>query len=617
MGARFLTSLASALIVATASSADAQRPSRDAVKPAETGTGSIAGVVVTDDRDARPLRRARVFVSSSDRVTTRTVVTDDAGRFTAGTLPPGRYTVTASKQGYVSFIYGARRPGRPGTSIVVAEGERVANLTLKMPRGSVITGVIVDHNGEPMSNVTVYAMRYAFNPNGQRQLVPFGAGTPTDDRGHYRIWGLAAGDYAVSATAGFQSQMMAGVDITRVTDADVKRGMAQAASGSPRPSAAAAAVDTPDRSRSGRSVGYANVYYPGTFAQSQATMIKLGVAEERSGVDFALALVPTARVQGTISVPEGVNPHQLVIQLVGNNPAGMLLDIFRRTTAAADGSFSFSGIAPGMYTLIVRGMPTPTRAAPLPPGGGRGGPGAQMTHYAMAEISVEGQDISGVALTLQAGMTLTGRIVTEGATPPPDLSRVRVTLSSVQGQGEVSIGGASTQADASGRFTMSGVTPGRYRLTGAIPSARPDTQAWHLKSALINGRDTADLPIDLQSSTDDVVVTLTDRPSELSGMVQDSSGQAALDYQVIVFPADRSLWPSTRRVRSIKPSADGKYAASNLPPGDYLISAVLDVEPGEWFDPAFLEPLSRGAFKVAIGEGEKKVQDLRVAPQIP
>jgi hypothetical protein len=345
-------------------------------------------------------------------------------------------------------------------------------------------------------------------------------------------------------------------------------------------------------------------------------MIKLGVAEERSGVDFSLALVPTARVHGTISVPDGFNPQRLIIQLVDNNPSGMPLGVFRRTSAAADGSFSFSGVAPGTYTLVVRGMPTPSGPAATPPGGGRGGP-IQMTHYAMADVSVDGQDVSGISLALQEGMTVSGRIIFEGTATAPDLSRVRVTLTPVQTQGEVSIGGASTQADANGRFTIAGVTPGRYRLGGSIPSPRPDTQVWQLKSALINGNDSADLPVDLQSSTNDVVITLTDRMPELHGTVQDASGQAAPDYQVIVFSVDRSLWPALRRLRSVKPAADGKYTVANLPPGDYLISAVLDLEPGEWFDPAFLEQISRGALKIAIGDGEKKTQDLRVTSQIP
>ena len=36
------------------------------------------------------------------------------------------------------------------------------------------------------------------------------------------------------------------------------------------------------------------------------------------------------------------------------------------------------------------------------------------------------------------------------------------------------------------------------------------------------------------------------------------------------------------------------------------------VEPGEWYDPAFLQRLLPSAVKVTVAEGEKKVQDLKI-----
>ena len=60
-----------------------------------------------------------------------------------------------------------------------------------------------------------------------------------------------------------------------------------------------------------------------------------------------------------------------------------------------------------------------------------------------------------------------------------------------------------------------------------------------------------------------------------------------------------------------------KYVFANLPPGDYLMTAVTDLEQGEQFDPAFLDLLSRSAIVVAIAEAEKKTQDLRLNRQLP
>jgi hypothetical protein len=44
----------------------------------------------------------------------------------------------------------------------------------------------------------------------------------------------------------------------------------------------------------------------------------------------------------------------------------------------------------------------------------------------------------------------------------------------------------------------------------------------------------------------------------------------------------------------------------------YLLAPAEDVEPGEWFDPTFLQRVSPAAVRVTIGEGEKKVQSVRV-----
>ena len=174
------------------------------------------------------------------------------------------------------------------------------------------------------------------------------------------------------------------------------------------------------------------------------------------------------------------------------------------------------------------------------------------------------------------------------------------------------------EPDASGAFSIAGVVPGRDRLMSSIPSPRPDASVWQLKSSTIHGRDTLDQPIDLREGADNAVITFTDRTTELSGSVQDAAGQPAPEYHVVVFARDKTYWTAqSRRIRSLRPSADGKFTIPNLPPGEYLMTAVTDMEPGEQFDPAVLELLSRSAVALTLGEGEKKTQDLRLAAQLP
>jgi len=91
-------------------------------------------------------------------------------------------------------------------------------------------------------------------------------------------------------------------------------------------------------------------------------------------------------------------------------------------------------------------------------------------------------------------------------------------------------------------------------------------------------------------------------------------GRPTSDYTIIVFPSDTQYWlPQSRRIQSTRPGTDGTYTVRGLPPGDYLMSAVTDVEPGAWFDPSFLETLKSSSTPIHLSEGEKKTQDLRLA----
>ena len=82
--------------------------------------------------------------------------------------PEGRYTMSASKQGYIGGSYGQRIPGRAGTPIQLADGQQM-RLQMQIWRGSVITGIVLDETGEAIPNTPVRVFRYVFQ-GGQRVL---------------------------------------------------------------------------------------------------------------------------------------------------------------------------------------------------------------------------------------------------------------------------------------------------------------------------------------------------------------------------------------------------------------------------------------------------------------
>ena len=569
------------------------------------GTASISGIVVTDDADRRPVRRARVSIMDVERRQGATVVTDDSGRFTFRNVPAGRYSVTPTKAAWVGMAYGATRPNRPGTPITVADGQQIDKLTVKLARGAVITGTITDEYGRPMVRASVSAFRYVFQ-SGTRTPIPAGPASQSDDRGVYRIYGLAPGQYLVGTSPRGMVSPMA-TELRQTTDAEIQRALG-----------GRGGRGTPDARQDERSttVAYSSVFYPGTTTVSQGSLITVAAGEERSGIDFQASLVPTSRVEGTVVLPDGGVAPAASVNVVssdGSTP-GFGFETFRLGRTSGDGRFLFSGLPSGKYTIISRAASPREPQAPATPPAGRGGQPITLSLWAIAEIVLDGQNVSGLTMTLQPGFTISGRLDFKGTLAPPDVTRLRIQLMpAVPAPGQVSVGVSPAVVNADGSFTFAGVTPGQYRVTAAIPNARPDQPGWVLMSAVFSGRDALDTPLELRQSVSDALLTFTDRPAELSGLLQDPSGRPAPDYYIVVFASDRTHWsPQSRRIRAMRPSAEGRFIVRNLPAGEYLIAAVTDIEDGEWMDPSVLQQLSTVSMKLTIADGEKKSQDIQV-----
>jgi hypothetical protein len=168
---------------------------------------------------------------------------------------------------------------------------------------------------------------------------------------------------------------------------------------------------------------------------------------------------------------------------------------------------------------------------------------------------------------------------------------------------------------ADGTFSVAGVPPGQYRLEVTGPGGT--TSKWTLQSARAKSQNVIDKPFEVRpnENAEGIVVTFTDRPTEVSGTLFDSANRPAAEYFVMMFSADRTLWtPRSRVVRApVRADSTGKFTIAGLPAGDYYICALPDFEPSVLNDPSFLEQLVPGSIKILLAEGEKRRQDLRLA----
>ena len=590
--------------VAELPEATQQAPARDVTAVTPRGSAVITGTVVTNDAEKKPLRKVQVTLTGTAVRPSPVVVTDDAGRFLFRDLPAGRYTVRASRPPYVDTYYGASRPGRAGTTVALTEGQHLADLTIPLIRGGVIEGTVLNEFGLPEERAQVTLLQKVPGADGP-QLVTSGGSifSSTDDRGRYRAYGLAPGEYLVAVRGGFSG----GADLTRITDADMRWANAAlkpgAASTPPPASAPIAAVP---------------VYHPGVTDVADARVIKLAEAEERTGVDLNLITVTAARIEGKVLTADGQRPAQLQMTMLQEGQRVPLVSPTMFVRPTADGSFQVPGVAPGKYVISARASSGTARAPGAPPPGGRGGGGPTLDLWAMHTVEVNGQDVTGISMTLAPGLNVRGKVVFEAttATPPERFGGVSVRLTPASTTG-VALGVSPITVSEDGTFVISGVTPNRYRVAAAAPGRTAQGLTWTLKSIVVGGRDTSDAPLVVTPDADvaDVVVTMTDRITEITGLLMDNAGRPAPELTILVFPQDKAQWgrDSRRRPPATRPGTDGRFRVVGLPPGDYYIVAVSEISPEEMYDEGLLESLIPSATKLSLAEGEKKVQDFKLS----
>ena len=106
---------------------------------------------------------------------------------------------------------------------------------------------------------------------------------------------------------------------------------------------------------------------------------------------------------------------------------------------------------------------------------------------------------------------------------------------------------------------------------------------------------------------------MTSRRAEVGGQLTNAAGAPVSDYSVILFPSDRRMWvPQSRRIQISVPGPDGRFSFRTLPPGEYRLAALADIEPGRQFDPDWLTQIMGAAVAVQLADGDKRTQDLRI-----
>ena len=559
-------------------------------RPAKTGTGRLRGRVLASDTGSI-VRRAQVRIASPD-IGTKTAFTDAQGRYEFKDLPAGRFTLSVSKSGFVTMQFGQSRPFEPGRPIELADAQALDKADVALPRGSAVSGRILDEFGEPVSDASVSAMRMQYS-GGKRRLTPSGRASTTNDLGQFRVFGLPPGEYYLSATV-------------RTLDSMVMD-MLGGAGGGP--------------TGSNNNSGYASTYYPGTPNPAEAQRISLALGQEMSGVEVSMQPVRLAKITGIASGSDGKPMSGAMVMLMPSMRESIsFLPGMSRTDK--DGNFALTNVAPGEYSLQVQSMAAIMSAATqaMAMMGGESGstaapppPQPVEREFATAKISVAGEDITGLVVTGTHGARATGRVVFDGAPPPENLTTIRLiaTPTDVDDMpAAASLFGLSSVKE-NGAFEVDGLVGGRaFRITN-MP------KGWFFKQLTREGNDITDKGYDFKpgEAVDGFELVLTTKTQGVTGAVTGTSGEPAKDYTVVIFADDPQKWTGndTRWVMSARADQQGQFKIADAPPGAYFAIAVEYVPQGEWRDPAWLERASKTATRFTLDEGATRTLSLKLS----
>lgn len=500
---------------------------------------SITGRLVNES--GQPIPNAAVYVRKvgAQANVSRSIGSDQDGRFRAEDLTSGAYSVSAYVPGYVPATDSVdRQYYRPGEAV-----------TLRMIKGGVIAGTVTNFEGEPMVAARVSAVRVR---DGEGRAIR-GAGASgtsnsrqTDDRGVYRLYGLQSGSYLIVVNGGGASYYpSSGYD------------------------------------------GDAPTYHPST-TRDAAAEVTVHNGDEVSGIDVRYRGDRGHIVSGTLSGSLGSDSGmQGVSVLLARASSGAIESNSFTSLRGCDRGFALFGVPDGEYDLVAQmGVGTDKSAASAP-----------------RRVTVKGTDVTGLELALAPLGTIGGRVVLEALPESertgdcknkrggsPDETVITARRDDKAGAKEQLTPGnlAPTDGtpDGKGEFRIPSLIAGRYRIETRLP-----TEDWFVRSITVPGpaasKQQSDvmkvgLPLSSGQRATDLTVTVAEGAAGLRGKVVPASEGTSLParLRIHVVPAEADSADSVLRYAEVAVDNGGAFSVSNLAPGRYfmLARAVSDEE---------------------------------------
>lgn len=479
-------------------------------------TGVVQGTVKRGDT-SEPLSEVEIsLVVPGDRGRSRLRTTSDAqGRFFFDNVPLGKYSVQASREGYFTHPLGTPLP-TPVASIAV-DSSRVQQIVIDLMPGATIGGRVTDPQGRPLQGVQVSAMKLQYDEG----RPAFSAGSlprTTDDRGEFRLFWFAPGEYYIRA--------------------EYPNGQNSLARKS---------------------------YYPGTVDSNMAIPLTVRGGESLEGMNFNIPAASSVRISGQV-VLEEQGPASGVIRTFfllpqDGRPAEVYPLEFTNTTVPPLGqatsafSLDLRGVPPGLYDLAPFYMDS-----------------RSTYHSGRTRIEVGSEDIENLTAVITPNVEVKGRFIVEGNASFQKWNAFQLQLRAKDAAVPLMSRSSLATVDASGGFVIPNVFEGRYQVylgasTGSIP---PDLYISAIRQGALDIRDEG--TIEARSSMLPLEIVISSGAGVIQGTVDAAGGAIPPHADVVLVPQPSRRGNVMFYDRTI-PDDKGQFKFQGIPPGEYKVFA--------------------------------------------
>jgi protocatechuate 3,4-dioxygenase beta subunit len=520
---------------------------------AQQNATEVAGTVVNSLTKV-PVRKAQVTLEPSQNAESAFVATtDSAGHFRFAEVKPGRYELKVEKAGFLDGVYGGKKPDDEGLALNIASADRPQDITLLLFPGGVISGQILDADGDPMpGNEVILWCRT--NSNGKTRTSR-SATTSTNHLGEFRFDGLSPGAYFLGSA--------------------------------PHDWGNATKQVLVDSTGKPTKLHNLTTFYPNALSITDAQALHVESGQEQSGINLRIQTGLTLSVKGRIAgTTASLSDYRLTATVDEGNgwtsESGKILPT---------GDFEFAELPPGRHTL----------------GLSMQGPNGRQV-VGKTEVTLVDQDLTGIIITPFKPAQVRVRVVFDEQ-PDKPITTGTVFLNPAQDMQETFHNGHLQYQPQNGTFKIENVQPGKYQLwfNGAAHC--------YLKSVLSGESPVNPQLIDIaEGASLDLLMTFSKNVAAVTGDVEVSTDQSKDSVHVALIAQDEGARPSDK-YRWARMDQSMHFSLDYLSPGKYLAFAAEEDDAELCRNADFVAALRSEAKEIELKEKDHPAIHLKLIPK--